>query len=207
MGSYDALACIEHLLDWSTRTGTSVRGSVEKFLDKIGMHHRPSLHNKVWQLCIFLVLEIYTYGAYVFVKNTITMSASCRYLIYCAMQSTRWGCLHCNDVTMSATASQITSVSIVYPTVCLGADQRKHQSSAWVAFVRRIHMWPVNSPLKGQVPRKLFHLMTSSMSILRRHLTSIGIPIIKIRPPHFRLIFVMEMPYLERPCWYWGALV
>ena len=33
----------------------------------------------------------------------------------------------CNDV--SAMASQITDVSIVYSTVCSGADQRKHQSS------------------------------------------------------------------------------
>ena len=32
-------------------------------------------------------------------------------------------------------ASQITGVSIVYSTVCSGADQRKHQSSASLAFV------------------------------------------------------------------------
>ena len=36
---------------------------------------------------------------------------------------------------MSATASQITGVSIVYLTVGLGADKRKHQSSASFAFV------------------------------------------------------------------------
>ena len=41
---------------------------------------------------------------------------------------------HYSDVLMSAMASQITSVSIVYSTVCSGADQRKHQSSASVAF-------------------------------------------------------------------------
>ena len=34
-------------------------------------------------------------------------------------------------------------------TVCLGADQRNHQSSASLAFVRGIHRWPVNSLLKG----------------------------------------------------------
>ena len=32
-----------------------------------------------------------------------------------------------------------------------GADQRKHQSSALLAFVRGIHRWPVNSPHKGPV--------------------------------------------------------
>ena len=40
-------------------------------------------------------------------------------------------------------------------TVCLGADQRKHQSSASRAFVRGIHRWPINSPHKGQVTRKM----------------------------------------------------
>ena len=37
---------------------------------------------------------------------------------------------------MDAMASQITSPTIAYSTVNLGADQRKHQSSASLAFVR-----------------------------------------------------------------------
>ena len=36
------------------------------------------------------------------------------------------------------------------------ADQRKHQSSAALVFVRGIHRWPVNSPHKGPVTRKMF---------------------------------------------------
>ena len=64
--------------------------------------------------------------------------------------------LHHGDVVMSAMASQITSVLIVYLPACSGADQRKHQSSASLAFVRGIHRWPVNSPHKGSVTRKLF---------------------------------------------------
>ena len=52
---------------------------------------------------------------------------------------------------MSAMASQITGVSIVYSTVCSGADQRNHQSSASLAFVRLIHRWPMTSPHKGAV--------------------------------------------------------
>ena len=40
--------------------------------------------------------------------------------------------------------------------VCSGAGQRKHQSSASLAFVRGIHRWPVNSALKGPVTRKVF---------------------------------------------------
>ena len=53
-------------------------------------------------------------------------------------------------------ASQITSVSIVYSTVCSNADQRKHQNSRSLAFVKGIHWWPVNSPHKGPVTRKMF---------------------------------------------------
>ena len=33
---------------------------------------------------------------------------------------------------------------------------RKHQSSASLVFVRGIHRWPVNSPHKGPVTRKMF---------------------------------------------------
>ena len=46
-------------------------------------------------------------------------------------------------------------VSIVYSNVCSGADQRKHQRSASLAFVRGIHRSPVNSPHKGPVRRKI----------------------------------------------------
>ena len=61
--------------------------------------------------------------------------------------------LHYSDVIMGAMASQITSLTIVYSTV-YSADQRKHQSSASLAFVRGIHR------------RKFFHLMTSSCIML-----------------------------------------
>ena len=57
---------------------------------------------------------------------------------------------------MSAMASQITSLTIVYSTVYSGADQRKHQSSAPLAFVRLIHQWPLNFPHTGPVTRKMF---------------------------------------------------
>ena len=60
-------------------------------------------------------------------------------------------------------AFQITSLTIMDSTIYSGVDQRKHQSSASLAFVRGIHRWPVNSPHKGPVTRnKCFHLMTSS---------------------------------------------
>ena len=55
-----------------------------------------------------------------------------------------------------AIASQITSLTIVYSTVYSGTDERKHQSSAPLAFVRGIQQWPVNSPHKEPVTRKMF---------------------------------------------------
>ena len=56
---------------------------------------------------------------------------------------------------MGTMASQITSLTIVYWTVYSSANQRKHKSSASLAFVRGIHRWPVNSPHKGPVMRKM----------------------------------------------------
>ena len=57
---------------------------------------------------------------------------------------------------MGGMASQITSLTIAYSNVYLGADQRKHQSTTSLAFVQGIHRWPVNSPHKGPVTRKMF---------------------------------------------------
>ena len=64
--------------------------------------------------------------------------------------------LHYNDVIMGATASQITSLTVVYSTVYSDADQRKYQSSASLAFVRRIHRRPVNSSHKWPITPKMF---------------------------------------------------
>ena len=59
---------------------------------------------------------------------------------------------HYGDAIMSTMASQITS----FPIVCSVTDQRKHQSSASLAFVRGIQWRPVNSSHKGPVTQKMF---------------------------------------------------
>ena len=64
--------------------------------------------------------------------------------------------VHYNDVIMGVLASQITSITIFYSIVYSGADQRKYQSSASLAFVMGFHRWPVNSPHKGPVTQKMF---------------------------------------------------
>ena len=83
---------------------------------------------------------------------------------------------HYNDIIMSAVASQITSVSIVCSTLGSGPDQRIHQRSASLAFVRGIHRWAVNSPHKGSVTRKMFPFndvimleMLTNMSVIIWH--------------------------------------
>ena len=57
---------------------------------------------------------------------------------------------------MGTIASQITSLTIVYSTVYSDANQRKHQSSASLAFERGIHRGPVSSSHKWPVTRKMF---------------------------------------------------
>ena len=97
----------------------------------------------VHDLCCFVVLTIVSDGA----LNRTTV--------------------HYDDVIMGTIPSQVTSLTIVYSTVYSGADQRKHQSSASLAFVRGIHRGLVNFPrTKGQYRGKCFHLMTSSWTVL-----------------------------------------
>ena len=57
---------------------------------------------------------------------------------------------------MGTIASHITNLTIVYSTVYAGADQRKHQSSATLAFVQGIYRGPVNSTHKWPVTLKMF---------------------------------------------------
>ena len=64
--------------------------------------------------------------------------------------------IYYSDVIMDTMESQITSLTIVYSTVYSGADERRHQSSASLAFVGGIHRWLLNSPHKGPVTLKLF---------------------------------------------------
>ena len=61
----------------------------------------------------------------------------------------RWRHNRCDSVSNH-------SLTIVYSTVYSDADQRKHQSSASLAYVWGIHRGPVNSPHKWPVTRKMF---------------------------------------------------
>ena len=84
--------------------------------------------------------------------------------------------VHYGDVMMGAIASQITSLTIVYSTVYSDADQRKHQSSALLAFVRGIHRGPVNSPHKWPVTRKICPYDDVIMRVCQRGLLEYRYP-------------------------------
>ena len=56
---------------------------------------------------------------------------------------------------MGAMASQITSLTIVYSTVYSDADQRKHQRSASLAFVRGIHRGHHLRRVTGEFPAQM----------------------------------------------------
>ena len=95
------------------------------------------------------------------VENRSIMLKNPYFLNICCMIRTSF--LHYSDVIMSPMASQITDLVIVYSTVYTDTVQRKHLSSASLAFVRG------NSPLTGEFPAqkgqhrdKCFQLMTSS---------------------------------------------
>ena len=73
---------------------------------------------------------------------------------------------HYGDFIMGVIASQIISLTIVYSTSYSDADQRKHQSSASLAFVWGIHRDRWIPRTNGQLRGKCFHLMTSSWSLI-----------------------------------------
>ena len=104
---------------------------------------------------------------------------------------------HYNDVIMGAIASQITSLTIVYSIVYSDADQRKHQSSASLAFVLGIHRGPVNSPQspvnsphKWPVTRKMFPFDDVIMWLTFRKLTFIKKTRCLYRQSHYLKLWI-----------------
>ena len=106
-------------------------------------------------------------------RQCVTIGSSNRIDLVPNRSQTGASIIHYDDVIMGAMASQITSLTIVYSTIYSGADQRKHQSSASLAFVRGIHRGPVNSPHKWPVTRKMFPFDDVIMSWWRHQIEMI----------------------------------
>ena len=96
---------------------------------------------------LFVIVYIYIY-IYTYIYTECTQHSArgihivC--VLLCLLRAPKFILLtlrqpHYSDVIMSAMASQITGVPIVCADVCSSVDQRKHQSSASLAFVRGIH--------------------------------------------------------------------
>ena len=94
---------------------------------------------------------------------------------------------HYNDVIMGAMASQIIRLTIVYSTVYSGADQRKHQSFASLAF----------EPVTGEFPAQIAS-NAENVSIWWRHHDSqtptwgwlLGRPYHTTQSPYYTILFV-----------------
>ena len=100
---------------------------------------------------------------------------------------------------MSTMAFQITDVSIDYSAICSGTDQRKHQSSSSLAFVRGIRRWPVNSSHKGPVTRKMFPF--DNIIMLINHYISRAIEITVKQPWCNKISNITILYGLQVPAW------
>ena len=122
--------------------------------------------------------------------------------------------LHYGGVIMTTIASQITSLTVVYSTVYSDADQRKHQSSASLAFVWGIHRDRWSPRTKGRLRGKCFHLMTSSclekrvdtygitklQKLLLSHRRYMAMWKLHLRSPNQRWIKKTTHAFDTRPC-------
>ena len=115
---------------------------------------RHRAHYDVIVMGICLSIPVWISDDFVYLRICASQSVNNFISKHSAINAMRY--MHYSDVIMGAIASQIASHTIVYSTVYSDADQRKHQSSASLAFVRGIHRSPVNSPHKGPVARKTF---------------------------------------------------
>ena len=109
--------------------------------------------------------------------------------------------IHYDDVIMGPMASQMTNLTIVYSTVYSDADQRKHLSSASLAFVRGSHRRPVNSPHKWPVTRKMSPFDDVIMLLALRGggpLATDGFPKHRVSNVGLRLSFVLVWRTLEQ---------
>ena len=107
---------------------------------------------------------------------------------------------------MNAMASQLTGVSIVHLTVCSGADQRKHQSSASPAFVRGIHRRPLKSRCAMYALASVGCSYPGLATEIKVHLwKTIGLPsllyhlkIFKLKPGQQKFIESVQSSILKR---------
>ena len=99
------------------------------------------------------------------------------YLHFISFAILDWNCVtqrgeepHYSDAIMGVITSQNTSLTIVYPTVHSDADQRKHQSSASLAFAG-------NSPGTDEFPAQMASNAENASIWWRHHVTYLTLQI------------------------------
>ena len=148
-----------HFTTWGTYPSKDIINHMKLIMIIISRSQQTSAHTKTTKLSCYV--ENFVVIRLIWGKISINLMNKIWNLI--KMSSVGWvpdilgwEVVHYGEVIMGAMASQITSLTIVYSTIYSDADQRKHQSSASLAFVRGIHRSPVNSPHKWPVTRKMF---------------------------------------------------
>ena len=121
-------------------------------------------HNKTRHVGIFFECAVYSEQTSPNTNRALNLLLNLGVIHSCLTQPNTIGprnnlCYHyviCDHNGRDCGSNQQPHITLVYSTVYSGADQRKHQSSASLAFVRGIHRWPMNSPHKWPVTRKMF---------------------------------------------------
>ena len=127
------------------------------------MHSITSLKRGILLLRLLAIIDLWSYGnlmGTMWFNQPIkpiskVLQACCQYGRVATGYPVTCG-QHYGDIIMGAIASQITGLTVVYSTVYSDTDQRKHQSSASLAFVHGIHRWPVNFTHKWPEKRIIF---------------------------------------------------
>ena len=138
----------------STRTNHATNNCTQHIPRIVHMIHTSLYFVAVWHNCslpVSIRLPLWQWDINPEEYETIYHMDPLNWSVFISKQNK-----HYNDVIMGTIMSQITTLTIVYSTVYSGTDQRKHESSASLAFVRGSHWGPVNSPHKWPVTRKMF---------------------------------------------------
>ena len=123
-----------------------------------------NIRNRFYGIPTFLNRPKCDDDIFAFMKSCFKLGSwNLKQLVFSLLKSQTLICLVCwsfinhySDVIMGAMVYQITILMISYSTVYSVTDQRKHQSSASLAFVWGTLRWPMNSRHKGPVTWKMF---------------------------------------------------
>ena len=153
------------------------------------MSHFQIMHFWGGKFQVLYIVRIYVQFTkcviFVVIQCISPLCTGCLYKLILFQQFDIVSLVHYNDVIMSEMASQITSVSVVGS----GADQRKYQSSASLAFCAG------NSPVTGEFPAQRAS-NAENVSIWWRHHVETIVPVF-LNVEHYARCYVNRF---HTPC-------